>query len=584
MSERNSSHRGERQKYFNVYFKKLFNETEFNAKGQALKIIHAYLSVGCLWVLLSDEFVGYVFMHRSSILLISIVKGLIFVIFTSVLGYWLVYNALKKAIDSKDRMKMANDELEKSNMLFKAILESSPEVIVFALDNEYCYTAFNQRHKDTMLQIWGKEISTGMNILDVIGTDEDRYKAQENFDRALTGKSFSLVEEYGDETLSRLYWQNYYSPIISDDGKIVGMTCFVLNITALKIAKEENEYLSYHDKLTGLYNRKFYVETLKQTDVPRNLPISIIMGDVNGLKLVNDAFGQQMGDELLKLSAAAIINACDSDDIIARWGGDEFIILLPKTSAKEAEAVVSRIKEQCADKQVNAIHVELSFGCATKENADEELGDIIKNAEDSMFKHKMVESKSIRSHIIKTIMNTLHEKNPREEAHSKRVGEISRKIGMAMCIPDIDVRTLNLAGFLHDIGKIGIEEGILNKPGVLTVPELDLIKQHPEIGYRIIKSSYGISEIAVAILAHHERWDGTGYPNGLKGEEIPKFARIIAIADSYDAMTSERPYQIVMTTEEAIRIIKKNAGIQFDPIIAEIFVEQVFNCKWDSYS
>jgi putative nucleotidyltransferase with HDIG domain len=179
------------------------------------------------------------------------------------------------------------------------------------------------------------------------------------------------------------------------------------------------------------------------------------------------------------------------------------------------------------------------------------------------------------------IMNTLHEKNPREEAHSKRVGELCRRIGAALHMSDTDVSTLNLVGFLHDIGKIAIEEGILNKPGKLTEQEFDVVKQHPEIGCRIIRSSYEIAEVAEAILSHHEKWDGSGYPKGLKGEEIPKFARIICIADSFDAMTSARTYRDIWSSDIAAVEIMRCAGRQYDPEIARVFVEDVLGIKYD---
>jgi len=135
-------------------------------------------------------------------------------------------------------------------------------------------------------------------------------------------------------------------------------------------------------------------------------------------------------------------------------------------------------------------------------------------------------------------------------------------------------------GLLHDIGKIAIDDSILNKPGKLTEQEWEEIKRHPDIGYRILSTSYDFLELADCILAHHEKWAGTGYPKGLKGEDIPRIARIIAIADSYDAMTSERPYRKAMSEEEACIEIRKNSGTQFDPKIARIFIEKVLGMGW----
>jgi diguanylate cyclase (GGDEF)-like protein len=341
--------------------------------------------------------------------------------------------------------------------------------------------------------------------------------------------------------------------------------------------EEEISYLSYYDRLTGLYNRRFYEVEIKRLDTERNLPISIIMGDVNRLKLINDAFGHDKGDELLQKAALAIKDACRTDDIVARWGGDEFVILLPKTNSIEAEEIVGRIKDLYSDEYVNAVRLSISFGWDTKKNTDEDILKVLKNAEDYMYKHKLLEYEGMRGNIIDTIIKTLHEKNPREEQHAKRVSTICQSIGKAMGFSEIEISKLKIVGLLHDIGKIAIEEGILNKPGRLTRYESDEIRRHPDIGYRILSSSHEMLELAEDILAHHERWDGTGYPKGLKGKAIPRIARIITLADSYDAMTSERPYRKTLSEQAVLMEIRKNSGKQFDPEIARVFIEKVLN-------
>lgn len=335
----------------------------------------------------------------------------------------------------------------------------------------------------------------------------------------------------------------------------------------------ENRIITYHDSLTGLYNRRFFEEELKRLDVPRNLPLSVVMGDVNGLKLVNDAFGHEKGDELLRKAASAIMSACRKDDIVARWGGDEFVILLPKTSASKAEEIVNRMRAAQAGEHVNAVHVSISYGWETKTESDDGIPQMLKRAEDYMYKHKIIENEGLRNSAINTIIKTLHEKNPREEQHSMRVSDISRQLALEIGLSAMEVSQFKLVGLLHDIGKIAIDEGILNKPSHLTDLEFCEIRRHPDIGYRILSTSYEMQELADSILAHHERWDGMGYPKGLIGEQIPLVARIIAIADSFDAMTSERPYRKAMTVAEAITEIRECAGTQFDPNLAARFAD-----------
>jgi putative nucleotidyltransferase with HDIG domain len=198
-----------------------------------------------------------------------------------------------------------------------------------------------------------------------------------------------------------------------------------------------------------------------------------------------------------------------------------------------------------------------------------------------MYKNKIIENVYRKGNTIATIISTLHEKNPREEQHSKRVGEICLNIGRSIGLSEFELRRLRVAGHLHDIGKIAIEESILNKPGKMTEQEREEIKRHPEIGSRILNSSCEMTDLVDCIWAHHERWDGTGYPKGLKGEAIPRMARIIALADSYDAMTSERSYRKALREEVILAEIRNNAGTQFDPEIARIFIEKVLNKQWD---
>lgn len=365
---------------------------------------------------------------------------------------------------------------------------------------------------------------------------------------------------------------------------ITAALCFlIVNKTMKKVMKasSETQYLAYYDELTGLHNRRYMETALSGIDKDSNLPLTIIVGDFNGLKLVNDAFGRLLGDELLKLSAKALKKACREGDIISRWGGDEFLIMMPRTDYREAGEMVKKIKEECRGTKLHSMAIDITFGWDTKHSASDRTHDVIKKAEDIMYKYKIVDSKSMRSNTIKTIMRTLHEKNPREAAHSTRVGELCRALSEAAGYSNIDANMINTIGFLHDIGKIAIEEEVLNKKEKLTEAELESIRQHPEIGYRILMSSYGASDISEAVLAHHEKWDGTGYPKGLEGENIPSISRVIAIADSYDAMTSERPYKQPLTTLQAVEEIIRNAGKQFDPELSRLFIEKVLGYSFD---
>ncbi|KOA20417.1 cyclic di-GMP phosphodiesterase response regulator RpfG [Clostridium homopropionicum DSM 5847] len=343
----------------------------------------------------------------------------------------------------------------------------------------------------------------------------------------------------------------------------------------IKEREERIQALNYHDQLTGLYNRRFYEEELRRLDEEKNLPLTIVMADVNGLKLVNDSFGHSVGDELLKKVGQVINKGCRDKDIVARLSGDEFVILLPKTDIYEAEEIVKNIKELTLKEKVGAIDLSVSFGYETKNNKEEIIQEVFKKAEDYMYKKKLFESPSMRGKTINAIINTLHEKNKREEQHSHRVSELCESMGKALGLQESEIQELKTVGLLHDIGKIAINENILNKPGKLTEDEFEEIRRHPEIGYRILSTVNDLSEMAEYVLAHHERWDGRGYPKGLKAFEIPIQARIIAIADTYDAIISERSYRIALPEKIAIEELKKNSGIQFDEELVKIFIEMI---------
>ncbi len=370
------------------------------------------------------------------------------------------------------------------------------------------------------------------------------------------------------------------SPIRDSEGEVIGAVIIFRDFSDKKEKRDQIEYLSYHDQLSGLYNRRFFEEEIKRLNTKRNLPLSVIFADVNGLKTINDAFGHEQGDELIKKFAQVLRKNCRADDIISRTGGDEFVILLPNTTSEDVQSLTQRIKDNIQEQKVMNINISVSFGWSTKNIEEQSINYLIKNAEDMMYQKKIFESTSKRGAVIKSIMSTLHQKNPGERAHSKRVGFICESIGKAYNLSSDEVEELKIAGRLHDIGKIAIDSTILNKTEPLTQEEWSQLKLHPETGYRLLGTSKEYYNIAEYVLAHQERWDGNGYPRGLLGENILWKSRIIALADAFDSMTSDKPYKKGLSEEEAIKEIKSKAGIQFDPEIARVFVEKVMETKW----
>lgn len=484
------------------------------------------------------------------------------------------FGMLRKSINSLlDKTQEFFIQLEEEKEKLKESLERNSAIVnampdlIFVINHEGYFVDF-QASDESLLYV-SKDEFIGKTIWHVMPkeiTDIGYEKIQTAIETSiLQSFEYTLEMPQGEE--------NFELRIVkSRENEVIAIS---RNITERKRMEQKVLYLSYHDQLTGLYNRRFYEEELMRLDTKENLPMTIVLGDLNGLKLINDSFGHAVGDELIKKVAEVIRLGCRGHDIIARLGGDEFVIILPKTDAFETQQVLKRITDMSLNEKIGSIDISISFGYETKNNEKENIQDIFKNAEDYMYKEKLFQSPSMRGKTIKAIVNTLHEKNKREEQHSLRVSELCKSMGEALGLHKYENAELKSVGLLHDIGKIAIDENVLNKPSKLTDDEWTEIKRHPEIGYRILSTVNDMSQMAEYILYHHERWDGRGYPKGLKGEEIPLVSRIIAIVDSYDAMISERNYRSALSKKVAIAELQKNAGIQFDPELVKLFIEKV---------
>ncbi|MES0341445.1 MAG: HD domain-containing phosphohydrolase, partial [Candidatus Humimicrobiaceae bacterium] len=366
------------------------------------------------------------------------------------------------------------------------------------------------------------------------------------------------------------------SPYSDYRGDLISSIISLRDITERKKTEEKLRYLSFHDKMTGLYNRAFFEEELKRLDVDRELPISIVMGDADGLKLINDTFGYEKGDALLVNIGKIIEDTCREEDIIARWGGDEYAILFPRTSEETALKIVERIEGKCTDTaSPDSMPISISLGAATKTVISQDIKEIIRQAEDRMRRRKMLKTESVHSLMILSLRKTLQEKSFETEEHIDRLKMIAQKLGKKVGLSSSQVDELSLVAVLHDIGKVTIADSILLKTGKLTKKEWKTMKRHPEIGYKIASSSPQLAPIAECILYHHEWWDGNGYPRGLKGKNIPLLSRIITIVDAYDVMINGRPYKDPMTHEEVIEELKRFAGIQFDPELVKNFIKVI---------
>ncbi|MEN2984977.1 MAG: diguanylate cyclase [Dictyoglomaceae bacterium] len=362
---------------------------------------------------------------------------------------------------------------------------------------------------------------------------------------------------------------------------------------------EEIEKLAIMDPLTGVLNRRGF-EEIYQKEVSRakryNRPLSVMILDMDDFKLLNDTYGHLFGDQILKEIANLLKKACRKGDTIGRYGGDEFAIILPETNIENSNKVAERILRKIKNNPIitpnkKKISLNISIGIASYPEDTLEPDKLLALADKAMYEAKIYGggqysyfSSPSRFSLLKEIpkfdiflglINAIDHKDNYTFTHCQDVAKYAYKLGEKLNLSKEELEILDLAGRLHDIGKIGIPSEILKKPGPLSESEWNIIKEHSKLGYLILSQIPKIEKLLHAVLYHHERYDGKGYPQNLQGEDIPLFARILTLADAYSAMKSDRPYRKALTKRQIIKEIQKNAGKQFDPELAKIFINLI---------
>lgn len=361
------------------------------------------------------------------------------------------------------------------------------------------------------------------------------------------------------------------------------------------------EHLATVDGLTGLYNHRFFQQRLIQEVERANRTgskLSLILMDIDYFKHYNDNLGHPAGDKLLQQMAKILLSCVRTVDVVARYGGEEFAVILVDTGALDAYEVGERIRvsvEQYEfDGRANQPNgkVTISLGIASYPENAYTKDDLIKLADDALYKAKYIsknkvvlyysvidelksgmdESEHDLLNTIKTLISVINSRDKYTYGHSERVVRYATSIAEEMGLSEKELRGIKVAAFLHDIGKIEIGREILNKTDPLTPDEISILRQHPSWGAQIVSSINSLKDILPMILYHHEKYDGTGYPAGLSGKDIPLAARILKLADSYDAMTSNRPYQSTRTLEQAKEEIILCMEKDFDPEIVNVFL------------
>jgi diguanylate cyclase (GGDEF)-like protein len=361
------------------------------------------------------------------------------------------------------------------------------------------------------------------------------------------------------------------------------------------------------DPLTGLYNHRHLRERLEQ-EIARakrsRRPVSVLMVDIDGLKLINDTYGHQVGDQALKFLSSVLRDSCRVEDIVGRYGGDEFTVILPEADLPEARRVAERIQSnlatRCLEREGEDIHVpvRLSMGLACYPSDTTVMHELVDVADSALYRSKqrgggcittargrveeLMPAAGTAFSAMQGLVAALIQKEPFTREHVGDVAKYSVLIATALGLGEKQKDILRRAGWVHDVGKIAIPDGVVLKPGPLDEDECEVIRQHVAFSETILRGIDHLADVVPTVAAHHEWFDGSGYPRGLKGRRIPTTGRILSVADAYLAMTSDRPYRPAMSREEAVEELRRGAGTQFDPKVVEAFIQVLGSGAVDS--
>jgi diguanylate cyclase (GGDEF)-like protein/PAS domain S-box-containing protein len=462
-------------------------------------------------------------------------------------------------------------ELEASEQRFRMITENMVDLVSLTDLNGYMQYVSPSHESITG---WKVRHIVGRCVFDSMHPD-DVETARRLYDNIVRSKRpgtgiYRIMRADGEYR----WLETVGKPLLDARGKVVSMIAASRDIHERRQSEEQIRYMIEHDTLTGLYNRRYFENQMQLLDEQLLVPVSLIICDIDGLKFVNDTLGHQAGDELLLTAAEIVSNAAPEESVVARIGGDELGILLPNYSAEPANYIADNIRKAIANHNAsNSNILSMSIGTAGRDTPDLSMAFVFKEANQQMDREKLLHNQSARSAVVDVVMSALEARDFVTEGHTDRLQDLSTAIARKLDWSESRINALTLFARFHDIGKVGVPDAILFKEGRLTPEEYEEMKKHSEIGFRIAQSSPDLVHIADFILKHHEWWDGGGYPLGLKGEDIPLECRIVAVADAYDAMNSDRPYRQALQHDEIIRELREGSGSQFDPTIIKIFLQ-----------
>lgn len=491
-----------------------------------------------------------------------------------------LFNKLVIPIDDNNTLLGLLIKKEKNNdiNMFKLLIDSIPEII-FCKDNDLNYTVIN-KECENFYKSRGLDSIIGKTDLD-FGLDKKFTETCTKHDKiVLETRKPLYIDERVDipGTNDFLTYQTIKTPIIDEYGNIHGLVGSVRDISKQKRVEEDLRFLSYRDILTGLYNRTYFEEKISEILKQENYQVGIVLGDLNGLKIVNDIFGHLEGDNFIKIAAEVLMSASRENMYVFRWGGDEFVTLIIDASEEDCNNYIDNVNKACQKMSHKNKNISISQGYSILTPENNKIDDVLAEADKMLYTNKNANKKFINRMTLDKIMTYLDEKGVETQEHVNSVVDMAFKVGIAMQLDYKELEKLRLLALIHDIGKCSIDNEILSKKEKLTEEEFLIAQNHTKIGYKLATMIPEISHISKEILHHHERWDGKGYVNGLKGEDIPLLSRIINVVDAFDIMINGTIYKDKISKEDAILELKEHSGKQFDPNIVDTFLK-IIECE-----
>jgi diguanylate cyclase (GGDEF)-like protein/PAS domain S-box-containing protein len=422
------------------------------------------------------------------------------------------------------------------------------------------------------------------------------------FERLMRQQGF--VSRFESQVLRRdgsvIWISESARPILDASGALLRYEGFVEDISTRKVLEAQQAHVlqeaidrADRDSLTGLLNHRAFYKRLEEETARaerEGTALAVVMMDLDNFGFFNNVYGHVAGDRVLRQVAERLQEVCRSYDTLARFGGDEFALILPNSGQTTNSEIESRLRMDLSslnfrpDGQESAIPITISVGSSLLSDVSKDRQEVVRQADQRLMWSKMggvVEADQVRSSVQDTVaefsmldalVTAVDNKDRYTRRHSEDVMDYSLMIAREMGMDEAEQQTVAVSALLHDVGKIGVPDSILRKPAKLTNEEYEAIKQHPTMGAAIVATVTGLKDTLDAVRHHHERWDGQGYPFGLNGAETPLTARLMAVADAYSAMTTDRPYRSGMERAQALSILLSGAGTQWDPDCVQAFL------------